>query len=204
MKNLILYALGGVTVFGGYLFLKKKSHPALAAATTATAALPSAGTKETSTANNSTGSINYTAVSNLAGFNVPVRQVVVPRAAPGTVTYPPATTVTDPKNMSGTVINYQNAAPIPSNFYYYPADGDLWGIVSARLGGTPAIRITDPKNNSQIPLTSVPSADVGKLNGIVSYKDFDLWMKAKKPLRLPVGGWNDVAGKVPGATGDIK
>ncbi len=205
MKNLLVYGLGGATVIATFLYMKKKKgHAELSAVAAATtAALPS-GTKETVAANNSTGSINYSPVSQIAGFNVPIKTIAVPKAAPGSVTYPPATTVTDPRNMSGTVASFQNAAPIPSNFYYYPAAGDMWGILAARLGGTPLVRMVDPKNNSSIPLAMLPLADVGKLNGFVSLKDVDVWLKAMKPIRLPVGGWNDVSGPTPGAMGSIK
>jgi hypothetical protein len=202
MKNLILYVLGGATVVGGLLFVKKKrGHAVFEAA--ASAALPAGKTVETMSANNSTGSINYSPTTNLAGFNVPVKQIVPPKAAPGTVNYPPATTQTDPRVMSGTVSLFQAAAPIPSNFYYKPADGDLWPIVSMRLGGTAKARLVDYANNKQLPIVSSDAAAIGKLNGIVSYSDFGAWIKAGKPLRLPVGGWNDVAGPVTNAMGTI-
>ncbi len=46
--------------------------------------------------------------------------------------------------------------------------------------------------------------DLGKLNGFVTLSDIDRWVKAKKPLMLPMGGWNDVAGPVPHAMGTIR
>lgn len=202
MKNLVLYVLGGVSVLGGLVFLKKKKgHAAYEAASKA---LPAgSGAAETVSANNSTGSVNYSPTTTLAGFNVPLKVIVPPRAAPGAVSYPPATTQVNPASVPGTVAAFQAAAPIPSNFYYKPAAGDVWAIVAMRLGGTSKARLIDPNNNKQLPIVSIDNAAIGKLNGIVAYGDFVSWIQAGKPLRLPVGGWNDVAGPVPNAMGTI-
>jgi len=181
----------------GLYYYKKKHDVAaqVAAAPTPTTGNGYAGTTE--------GGISYTPTSTVPGFGTPIRHIVAtPPAAP--IAYAPASTVTDPNNMHSTVAAYQAAQPAPSNVYYYPADGDLWPILLARLGGTPKARIVDAKNNASTPLSVVSMADIGKLNGFVSAKDFDNWLKAKKPLHLPLGGWNDVSGPVQFAMGSIQ
>lgn len=202
---MLIPAIAVAALYGLYRWDQKRKTSVDAQASAARpAATPSAENAGTASgANNTYGSITHTPPTILPGFNVPIQHVAVPKADPGT-TYPPATTVTDPKNMQGTVIAYQAARPVDSGTSYYPAAGDLWGIISARLGGTPKARIVDPKNNSTTPLKILSMADVGKLNGIVSLRDFDNWLKAGKPLKLPLGGWNDVSGPVPNAMGSIR
>jgi len=204
---LIPIALGAVALYGAYSWDKKRKATALAGAlATPPAAAPggaAATAATTSPANNPYGSISHTAPVVLPGFNDTVQHVVVAQASDDT-TYPPATTQTDPANMKATVIAYQAAKPVDSGMMYYPASGDLWPIISGRLGGTTKARLTDPANNKSLPLKLLSMSDVGKLNGIVSTSDFTTWLKAGKPLKLPLGGWNDVSGPIPNAMGSIK
>ncbi len=212
--------LGGAALLGYYAYQKKKqSHPAVAAsdvANTMTGAPPPpkpgqeyAGPQLP--ANNSLGAISYHPTVIVPGFNTPLKYVAVPPAPSGTA-YPPASTVTDPAGMVARINSWQAATPTPSAMYYYPADpavnpdkhADIWSIVAARLGGTPKARLLDPKGTaSTIPLSAVHVDDLGKLNGIVSFKDWDIALQNRKPIMLPLGGYNDIAGPVPFAMGTI-
>jgi hypothetical protein len=201
---MLVPVLGALGLYGLYSWYKTRNVAAVATHVNAVPNAPAdALAGNTVAASNPSGSISYTAPVNVPGFNVPIQHVVVQQAPPGT-SYPPATTQTDPSKMAGTVIAYQAATPVDSGKMYYPASGDLWPIVQARLGGTPKARIMDPKNNKSIPLSILSGADVGKLNGILSLADFDAWLKAGKPLKLPAGGWNDVSGPVQNAMGSIR
>jgi hypothetical protein len=131
--------------------------------------------------------------------------------------YPPATTQTNPKDIPADVIRYQAAQPVPSGVYYYPAPGDLWPIVSGRLQGATATMLTSAAPGDRAALQqflyetdkagkagAVLLANLGKLNGFVSFGDYNAWMKSGKPLHLPAGMYVDHSGPVKGAMGTIK
>jgi len=203
---LIPIALGAAALYGLYRFEKNRGTVADQVAASLSATPGAAATS--SAAMNPSGSIEHTAPVNVPGFNTAIQYVKPPQGQG--INYPPATTQTDPNSFTGksAVINYQAAQPIPSGMSYYPAPGDVSLVVSARLGGTSAARLTSgpayAKANPQDVLKTLPLAQLGKLNGFVSLPDFANWVKAGKPLALPQGGFNDVSGPVPNAMGTIR
>lgn len=201
-------ALGAIALYGLYRYDQSKKSVAGALAAQPSAP-PGAAGATSSAAMNPTGTITHTAPVNVPGFNTAI-QYVKPPQGQGDVPYPPATTQTDPSSLAGknAVIKYQAAQPIPSGMSYYPAPDDVSLVVSARLGGTSAARLTGggayAKAHPEDVLKQLPLEQLGKLNGFVSLSDFAEWVKAGKPLALPQGGFNDVSGPVPNAKGTIR
>lgn len=197
----------GIGLVGAYLYDKKRKETAnqLAAASTNTNA-DRGYTTPAQPASNAMGSIQYTPPTITPGFNTTAQTVQAPQGQG--IAYPPATTKDDPATHSKYVIAYQAAQPIPSNVSYYPVAGDVWPIVVGRLAGTSKARLTAgadyAKAHPEDPIKTIPVEQLGKLNGFVTFRDLDQWIKAGKPLKLPEGAYHDVSGPVPSAMGSIR
>ena len=106
-------------------------------------------------------------------------------AAPSGYQYPTATSESNPNDpyIQGAVVRFQKAQPTPTGKWYQPVDGDLASIVSLRF---------DPETDASgklLPGISPPQAmwgaNLGKLNGFLSFSDLAKLIAAKKPIHLP-------------------